>query len=425
MSPRFSDVFLRTQTDERLATLAEHGHERAFGVLVERYRPQLIRAAGRLVGSNRAEDVAQQTLLGAWSAIQNGTTVSHVSGWLHQILRNAVYTEHARSRLHGQLPDDLADLRSCDGEVESRMALAAILAEMDRLPVHQRSALVQTEFAGRSRRDVAAALGVSEGAVRQLVHRARNTLRLAATAITPFPLAAWAARPHLGSPLAHRVAELGGKTAAGACGTRAGAGGALLGGGALFKTGAAVLAAGALGGGLVIKTLVPSPVHRRSVPGVLSPGHVRGALTSSARDAAQPAARTSGTAARVGGDFTAARMSASASPSSVARIGYRGPGSTTSSEGRRGSAGGGDRASSLSSESSSASVDYQPTARLSTAPADRQTTAVSDQPVSSPSTDQISSQSSTSGSPSADTAASTYRSSSPGGSGSGDLTSPG
>ncbi len=36
-------------------------------------------------------------------------------------------------------------------------------------------------------------MGLSDGAFRQLVHRARLTLRAAATAITPFPVASWAA----------------------------------------------------------------------------------------------------------------------------------------------------------------------------------------------------------------------------------------
>src|SRR5487761_2135959 len=274
MRPRLSDVFLRTQTDERLVALAEHGHQRAFGVLVERYRPRLIRAAGRLVGADRAEDVAQQTLLRAWSAIQAGTTVGHVSGWLHQILRNTAYTEHARNRRHGPLTDDMADLHSSAEDVESRLALAALLAEMDRMPDHQRAALIQTEFAGRSRREVAAELGVSEGAVRQLVYRARSTLRAAATAVTPFPLAAWAASPRAGSVLAHRMTELGAQATA-APSSPAVTSGVLLGGGALIKGGATVLAAGVLGGGLVMGNLVTASPRHRSTPDVLSIQHAQ------------------------------------------------------------------------------------------------------------------------------------------------------
>ncbi len=368
MGPRLSDVLLRTQTDERLAALAEHGHERAFGVLVERYRSQLVRAAGRLVGTERAEDVVQQTLLRAWSAIQAGTSVSHVSGWLYQILRNTALTEHAHSRVHEQLPADLADRHSCAAEAESRLTLAAVLGEMQRLPEHQRSALVQTEFAGRSRREVATELGVSEGAVRQLVHRARNTLRLSVTAITPFPLAAWATRPHASSPLAHRVAELGGQSAVGASGTPAAAGGALLGGGAVLKAGAVVLAAGALGGGLVIKALGPPKVHDRNVPSVLSRRQAHGAASRSVA-LLPPTLGLGPQVDRTGGKIKVGLASRPSLPLTGSR-------STASSDGRHG-ASGGDPGAGPSSETSSTSADSQATERSDTTATDSQSSSTS------------------------------------------------
>jgi hypothetical protein len=48
---------------------------------------------------------------------------------------------------------------------------------------------------GESRAEIAQALGVSEGAVRHLLYRARVRLRTVATAVTPLPLVAWIMRP--------------------------------------------------------------------------------------------------------------------------------------------------------------------------------------------------------------------------------------
>jgi hypothetical protein len=42
ISPWLSDVFLRSQSDERLVALARAGHERAFVAIVERYRRELL-----------------------------------------------------------------------------------------------------------------------------------------------------------------------------------------------------------------------------------------------------------------------------------------------------------------------------------------------------------------------------------------------
>ena len=50
------------------------------------------------------------------------------------------------------------------------------------------SAIVLRELEGRSYDEIALALGVTDGAVRQLLNRARNALRAAAAAITPMPL---------------------------------------------------------------------------------------------------------------------------------------------------------------------------------------------------------------------------------------------
>lgn len=58
------------------------------------------------------------------------------------------------------------------------------------LPERQRDALVLRELEGRSYEEIAVQLGVSDGAVRQLLNRARNTLRASVTAVTPYGLLA-------------------------------------------------------------------------------------------------------------------------------------------------------------------------------------------------------------------------------------------
>lgn len=80
------------------AALAADGHQLAFATLVERHRAGLLGTAGRLVGPQRGEDVVQQALLRAWGSLAAGTEVSHVRGWLHQIVRNTAYSESGGDR---------------------------------------------------------------------------------------------------------------------------------------------------------------------------------------------------------------------------------------------------------------------------------------------------------------------------------------
>src|SRR5881275_1187095 len=80
--------FLRLQSDERLAELAAAGHDAAFDAIVVRYRGQLLRYCGAIVGSSRAEDAVQQTLLNAHTALGEADEVRHLRSWLYRIAHN-------------------------------------------------------------------------------------------------------------------------------------------------------------------------------------------------------------------------------------------------------------------------------------------------------------------------------------------------
>src|ERR1700752_156732 len=90
---RTSAVLLRTQSDERLVSLARAGHERAFEAIVERYRGALLRAARRYLPDARAEDALQQAFLAAWSALRRGDDVRYLRAWLYRIVHNSALNQ--------------------------------------------------------------------------------------------------------------------------------------------------------------------------------------------------------------------------------------------------------------------------------------------------------------------------------------------
>jgi RNA polymerase sigma factor (sigma-70 family) len=234
-----SIVLLRTQSDERLVALVRAGHERAFDAIVERYRRPLLRACRRVLSETRAEDALQQALMAAWRGLERGDEVRELRSWLYRIAHNTALNQ---LRISGydfdELQESLRPGDAADEELERRAVVRQTLAGLAALPERQRDALLAIAVEGRSQDEVALELGLSEGAVRQLVHRARTTLRAAATAITPLPLVTWAAAAATrAEPVAQRIAELG----AGAGGAGAAA--------AIAKAGAVVvLAGGAIGG---------------------------------------------------------------------------------------------------------------------------------------------------------------------------------
>src|ERR1700749_4871251 len=177
---------LYAEPDEQLVRLAHDGHEAAFAAIVRRYERELQAQARRLTSDGRGEDAVQQSFLNAFSALQGGLQVRHLRGWLHQILRN----EGTRARLPIDAPLDalVADGETLEDTVQRRATAHAALAELSALPDRQRDALLRTAVFGFPRAHVARTMGLSEGAVRQLVHRARLRMRQAANALIPFPL---------------------------------------------------------------------------------------------------------------------------------------------------------------------------------------------------------------------------------------------
>jgi RNA polymerase sigma factor (sigma-70 family) len=244
MSPLLSHAILRAQTDERLIELAREGHERAFEALVERYNKPLHRHVGKLLPEARAEDAVQQAFINAWTALQRGVEVREPRPWLYRIAQNAALNA---LRVHGYEYDELQEsLRSHaagpEDDHERRWVMRRTLAGLAALPESQREALLRTAVEGRSQEQVAAQLGLSEGAVRGLVYRARTALRAAATALTPSPLLGWAVAFASGSGPAsttERIAEI------------AAGGGTASAGAVLAKAGAVVAVTGALAGGAV------------------------------------------------------------------------------------------------------------------------------------------------------------------------------
>src|SRR5688500_6142399 len=80
---------LRLQSDDRLARLAALDNHAAFEAIVRRYRPELLRASGRVLSDQRAEDAIQQTFLKAHEALLRNGPPDKLRPWLHRIGLNS------------------------------------------------------------------------------------------------------------------------------------------------------------------------------------------------------------------------------------------------------------------------------------------------------------------------------------------------
>jgi RNA polymerase sigma factor (sigma-70 family) len=241
-------ALLRSQTDARLVDLTRDGNERAFEAIVQRYRRPLLRYCSRLLSPTRAEDAVQQAFLSAHRAIHAGDAELNLRPWLYRIAHNASLNLLRQQGFdHEEVSEEIDGVETPPQAFERGERLRVVVAAVQELPDRQRSAIVLQALEGRSYEEIAAELGVSDGAVRQLLNRARTTLREAAAAITPTGLLTRLATNGGEATVTERVAQV--VTGAG-------------GGAILAKAGATLVVAGAVAGGAATGGLPGTGHHR-------------------------------------------------------------------------------------------------------------------------------------------------------------------
>jgi len=241
---------LRTQSDRRLVKLVREGYEAAFEEIVRRYRGPLDRFAAAIVGG-RSEDVTQDAFSKALLALRGSENEIELRPWLYRIVRNTALNDlRDRPPTAAELDEELTGTESAAATAERREEIAELVTRLQALPEPQRAAIVMRELEGLSHEEIAAALGVSGGAARQAIHRARVRLRDAVGLLVPLPL--------LRVLFDHGAeAAAGASGVAAAAGASAASGGAALGGlgiGGAAKVGmATVLVAGSVGAGVALQ----------------------------------------------------------------------------------------------------------------------------------------------------------------------------
>src|SRR5688572_27113831 len=162
---------LRSQSDERLVDLVRAGNDAAFEAIVTRYRRLLLRHCSRILSEERAEDVVQQAFVRALAAMRRDERPLDLKPWLYKIAHNAALNSlRERSMPTDGLEEQIDGVERPEQAYERREGLRTVVAAVSALPARQRDAIVLRELEGRSYDEIARELGVSDGAVRQLLN---------------------------------------------------------------------------------------------------------------------------------------------------------------------------------------------------------------------------------------------------------------
>jgi RNA polymerase sigma-70 factor (ECF subfamily) len=166
-----------------LVDLAKEGDAEAFGQLYDHYVTGVFRFVYYRVGSQQlAEDLTSETFVRGLRAIQRFNWQGKDFGaWLTTIARNLIadHFKSSRSRLEivsETLPEGTTHAPSPEQEVLSLISNELLLDAVGSLPPEQRDCILMRFIQGLSIAQTAAALGRSEGAIKQLQLRAVRSL---------------------------------------------------------------------------------------------------------------------------------------------------------------------------------------------------------------------------------------------------------
>ena len=166
-----------------LVDLAKDGDAEAYGQLYDHYVSGVFRFIYYRVSSQQlAEDLTSETFVRALRAIQRFNWQGKDFGaWLTTIARNLVadHFKSSRARLEivtETIPEGRATVASPEQEVLALISNEMLFEAVNSLPNEQRDCVLMRFIQGLSIAQTAAALGRSEGAIKQLQLRAVRSL---------------------------------------------------------------------------------------------------------------------------------------------------------------------------------------------------------------------------------------------------------
>src|SRR5579872_4043070 len=198
------------RSDVQLMLDVKAGDESSFDALLLRYRTPLVSFLGRMVRDTAtAEDLAQEVFLRVYRARKQYTPSAKFTTWLFRIATNLALNsirDHRHQRMEVSLDAPLNDEEdSAPRELPAReMRIDEHMIERDRtevirtaimsLPEKQRAAVLLHKYEEMDYNEIAKIMDCSESALKSLLFRAYETLRVELA-------------PLIAQPVAHRAGE--------------------------------------------------------------------------------------------------------------------------------------------------------------------------------------------------------------------------
>jgi RNA polymerase sigma-70 factor, ECF subfamily len=181
-------------SDAQVMLRVKAGDTSAFDYLVQKYRRPMLSFMYRMAHNTAvAEDLAQEVFLRVYRSRANYEASAKFTTWLYRIATNLA-VNHARDRRHERPettvsldePDENTGLTmdvpdgslSAEEAMLRRERMSAIRQRVQALPERQKMAVLMHKYQQMDYRQIADVLKLSESAVKSLLFRAYETLRV-------------------------------------------------------------------------------------------------------------------------------------------------------------------------------------------------------------------------------------------------------
>jgi RNA polymerase sigma-70 factor, ECF subfamily len=183
--PDLTDTADRDAVERTLA-----GDRDAFAGVVRRHGSGLVGVCARVAGDRHlGEELAQEALARTYSSLGSWRGDGRFRHWLYRIAMNCC-RDYLKAGARAERPsvlgaDDLVAPRDPERDLADRQLAAALETEVGRLPPAYREAFVLFHGEHMDYEQIRAITGVSVGALKVRVHRARRMLRRALGNLLP------------------------------------------------------------------------------------------------------------------------------------------------------------------------------------------------------------------------------------------------
>jgi len=177
---------MTTETDKQLVKSTLLGETSAFGAIVERYWNMVVALAlSKVSDPAEAEDIAQESLLKAYSQLAGLRDPSRLAGWLSKITMqqcsNSIRKSVRCKKVMGckatplESLDEISAVTANPGLTQNQIQF--VRQTVRRLPEKFRTLIIMRFVAGLSTVNIAEQLGKRPGTIRVQLHRAYKLLR--------------------------------------------------------------------------------------------------------------------------------------------------------------------------------------------------------------------------------------------------------